>query len=372
LRRREFLTAGAGSVVFRSLCDGAARVPAKGPLRVFPANPRYFTDGSGRAVYLSGAHTWANLQDSGVAPVPRFNWSGYLDMMEQHNHNFMRLWTWEQAAWAPWTPEKILYEPVAYLRTGPGTAGDGAPKFDLTRFNPAFFDRMRARITECRDRGIYVSVMLFQGFSVKRARHCGDPWPAHPYNRQNNVSGFDGEKKGDSVVDLASPAVRQMHAAYLRKIVDTVNDLDNVLYEVINEGGERDWDWFVVDTVHKLERDKGRMHPVGLTGHGAERLEEMLASSAEWISPGTRDNGYYKSDPPAWDGRKVSVLDTDHLWGHGGTAPWVWKSFLRGYNTLLMDSWEPIAGRACPEVNWGPRPGYPGRDLNRGDNTRCE
>jgi hypothetical protein len=82
---------------------------------------------------------------------------------------------------------------------------------------------------------------------------------------------------------------------------------------------------------------------------------------------GTRDNGYYKSDPPAWDGRKVSVLDTDHLRGHGGTAPWVWKSFLRGYNTLLMDSWEPIAGRACPEVNWGPRPGYPGRDLNRGD-----
>jgi len=98
LRRREFLTAGVGSVVFRSLCDGAARVPAKGPLRVFPANPRYFTDGSGRAICLSGAHTWANLQDSGVAPVPRFNWSGYLDMMEQHNHNFMRLWTWEQAA----------------------------------------------------------------------------------------------------------------------------------------------------------------------------------------------------------------------------------------------------------------------------------
>src|SRR5262245_17715422 len=39
---------------------------AIGPLRVHPANPRYFTDGSGKAVYLTGAHTWNNLQDIGL------------------------------------------------------------------------------------------------------------------------------------------------------------------------------------------------------------------------------------------------------------------------------------------------------------------
>jgi hypothetical protein len=43
---------------------------AMGPLRVHPDNPRYFTDGSGRAIYLTGSHTWANLQDTGVAPEP--------------------------------------------------------------------------------------------------------------------------------------------------------------------------------------------------------------------------------------------------------------------------------------------------------------
>src|SRR5947207_1209070 len=64
-------------------------------------------------------------------------------------------------------------------------------------------------------------------------------------------------------------------------------------------------------------------------------------------------------------GKKVSVNDTDHLWGHGGTVSWAWKSFVRGHNTLLMDSWDPIAGSPCPEVNWGPRPGYPLRDLDR-------
>jgi hypothetical protein len=31
------------------------------------------------------------------------------------------------------------------LRTGPGTATDGLPKFDLSRLNQAYFDRLRLR-----------------------------------------------------------------------------------------------------------------------------------------------------------------------------------------------------------------------------------
>ena len=42
-----------------------------GPLRVHPQNPRYFADGSGRAVYLTGSHTWANLQDQGPKDPPK-------------------------------------------------------------------------------------------------------------------------------------------------------------------------------------------------------------------------------------------------------------------------------------------------------------
>lgn len=47
----------------RWLCTFAAAAtgPANGPLRPHPHNPRYFTDGSGKAIYLTGAHTWNNL-----------------------------------------------------------------------------------------------------------------------------------------------------------------------------------------------------------------------------------------------------------------------------------------------------------------------
>ena len=286
-------------------------------------------------------------------------------MLSAHNHNFIRLWSWEHATWAPWTADRVSFEPTAYLRTGPGIALDGGLKFDLTRFNPVYFDRLYARVSEAAARNLFVSVMLFQGFSAKKPGLCGDPWPGHPFHPANNINGFDGDRNRDSAPDLDDPGVRRLHAAYLRRVVETVNNLDNVLYEVINEGGNHDWDRFVVDTVHSLEDVRGRRHPVGLTGHGAEDLEHALSSNAEWIAPGSSDNLLFTTDPPPWTGRKVCMLDTDHLWGHGGTASWAWKSFLRGYHTALMDPWEPIVGRPCPFVNWGPRAGAPTRNVNR-------
>ncbi len=67
-----------------SLVAGAA--PAAGPLRVHPSNPRYFTDGtknadgSLKAVYLTGSHTWNNLIDMDKADPPApFDFGAYLN-----------------------------------------------------------------------------------------------------------------------------------------------------------------------------------------------------------------------------------------------------------------------------------------------------
>jgi hypothetical protein len=230
--------------------------------------------------------------------------------------------------------------PLPWLRTGPGSALDGKPKFDLRQFNPAYFDRLRTRMTAAGRRGIYVSVMLFEGWGLfhgNRRRGTKDQWAwrTHPFHPDNNISGID---VGGKVHSQAYPTVNVIQAAYIRKVVETVNSLDNVLYEVINEGGEKEWDWWVVETVREYQRTKPKQHPIGITGHGAERLASMLASPADWISPGSQDG--YKDDPPAWDGKKVSLLDTDHVWGVGGNGAWVWKSLMRGHNPLFMDPYD--------------------------------
>src|SRR5215213_1328130 len=109
---------------------------AAGPLRVSAENPRYFADGSGKVVYLTGLHTWSNLQDQGASdPPPKFDFGKYLEDLRRYNHNFIRLWAWEQARWAPWSdgkngnPKDWFVEPNPYRRTGPGEALDGKAKF---------------------------------------------------------------------------------------------------------------------------------------------------------------------------------------------------------------------------------------------------
>ena len=344
------------------------RAPATGPLRAHPQNPRYFTDGTKdergapRVVYLTGSHTWNNLVDMGQSDPPEgFDFDAYLDFLSRYNHNFVRLWAWDSSTWDSRANVRegngLIFRvaPLPWARTGPGNALDGLPKFDLTKFDPDYFDRLRARVRAAGQRGIYVSVMLFEGWGMyhanrRRTSSVGWAWRTHPFHPENNINGIDAD--GDAATDgphrLGNEAVNAAQAAYIRRVVDTVNDLDNVLYEVINEGGEKDWDWWVAKTVRDHERTKPKQHPVGITGHGAENLASMLASPADWISPGKKDG--FGEEPPAWDGRKVSLLDTDHIWGVGGDAGWVWKSFLRGHNPIFMDPYDHrILGKGQPD-----------------------
>jgi hypothetical protein len=333
---------------------------ATGPLRVHPLNPRYFTDGSGRAIYLTGSHTWANLQDRGFSkPPPTFDYTAYLDWMQTYNHNFMRMWAWEQAAWAPWTKKSYYFEPLPYKRTGPGTALDGGPKFDLGQFNQAYFDRLRSRVVEAGDRGIYVSIMPFQGWSLEMKKQKGaNPWEGHPFNIKNNINGINGDPDGDGfgteVHTLSVPAVTALQEIYIRKVIDTVNDLDNVLYEIANEshGGSDLWGNHLIDYIHAYEASKPKQHPVLYSEAWDFSGSEIWASRAEAVSPGSggKTGGFkpYRDDPPANGGSKVIINDTDHLWGLGGDHSWVWKSFLRGLHPIFMDPYDGVPNNPPP------------------------
>src|SRR5690606_22550279 len=66
---------------------------ALGLLRVDPLNSRYFTDGTGKPIYLTGSHTWASLQDCGLDvghsvatdPPPQFDFDAYLQLLTDNN-----------------------------------------------------------------------------------------------------------------------------------------------------------------------------------------------------------------------------------------------------------------------------------------------
>lgn len=321
---------------------------ATGPLSRLPANPRYFTDatdGSGKAIYLTGSHTWANFAtDQGTTSPPApFDYDAYLEFLVAHHHNFFRGWVWDLSySVQGHNGGPFYWRPFPWPRTGPGTATDGQPKFDLSRFDQAYFDRIRARVTAARDRGIYVSIMLFQAYALQFNRTDTD---GYPLDGRNNVNGIDAGP-GHAASTLEIPAVTATQEAYVRKVVDTVNDLDNVLYEIANEAGAfaTNWQYHLIAFIHGYERTKPKQHPVGMTfQHRGGTNEELFASPADWISPIC--NQGYGQDPLAADGSKVMIVDTDHGYGWTtlkrdgvqGQQAWVWKHFLRGNQTLFMD-----------------------------------
>jgi len=342
--------------------------PIQGTLRVHPTNPRYFTDGSKlasgevKAVYLTGSHTWSNLIDRGPSdPPPIFDFGGYLDFLQRHNHNFIRLWT-RHVSWYPEYGEKELHAaPLAWQRIGPGKALDGKPKFDLTSFEPAYFERLRSRVRAARERGIYVSIMLFGGY-----QEVGPNWKGTPFHRENNVNGIDGDPNKDGkgseaeTFDLIPKAVAEVQKAFVREVVDTVNEFNNVLFEISNESGgtSQDWQYDLIRFVHAHEKTKPKQHPVGMTiadWSPPENRTRLNASPADWVSyyfvatPEKGQEEFDVHDPFVADGKKVSIQDSDHWWVErirGDAAfgrDWVWKGFCRGHNPILMEHLPPMS-----------------------------
>jgi len=39
--------------------------------------------------------------------------------------------------------------------------------------------------------------MLFDGWSIERKGQLGNPWQGHPFNKDNNINGIDGDLNND-------------------------------------------------------------------------------------------------------------------------------------------------------------------------------
>lgn len=337
------------------------------PLKVHEGNPRYFSDSAGKPVYLTGSHVWDNFLDWG-GNKPDFDHASYLEFFRKNNHNFIRLWVGTPRV----LPDGARFrtEPMPWERTGPGNAKDGELKFDLTKFDGEYFSRLRSRVLEAQRNGIYVSLMLFNGLFN---------WEGHPFNINNNINNINGEtakgRDGDLIYSLLNPTIVRIQEDYVKKVVDTVNDLDNVLYEVGNEikGYSVEWQYHMINFIHRYQKTKPKQHPVGMTGGGkGMRNKDLLNSPADWISPRTEAGQNYSHNPPPSDGKKVIISDTDHLAGvlENPTPGWAWKSFLRGLNPILMDVLQNTAPGYDKEWNRPNRPGLAETRVAMGQTLR--
>ena len=327
----------------------AALVPAvsAAPLTVHPTNPRYFTDGSGKAIYMTGSHTWFLIQTD--PPMQQTDNSyqhmeDYLDWVQSFGHNYLRIWANFHYSDTP---------PHPWQRTGPGTVCnggcDGGLKADMTKFNQSYFDMLRQRVLQVTSRGMYVSVLIFgSGVGIKDS----SIWAEDFWNPNNNVNpelaAAFSTTNGNSFY-TSNAAAMNIQKLLAAKMIDTLNDQDNIIWEVINEGqlpeGEA-WQNSMMNYIRSYEAAKLKQHLILMSGCGCNPGNVLFNSNADCISPdGVGSYSFSEgADPDYTD--KIIIADTDHVGGFSDPAEadiyrkWVWRAFTRGAHTIFMDSYD--------------------------------
>ena len=353
-------------------------VSGTGPLRVSTINPRYFTDNRGKAILIAADHTWETLQNQGTAypfgVTNTFDYSAYLDFLTTRGFNATVLWTWWLPNANPNTegPINVTAAPFPWVRTSTAGADDGSPigtcnsttgqgcKFDFNTFNQTYFDTLRTRAVQAANAGIYVEVMLFNGYEFQFDTQSND---GNAFASSNNINGINCPglcPTQDAPSGTAMPAaVWAIEKAYIHKVIDTVNDLDNVLYYVSNESpspASDSWETKVIAEVKNYEASKPKRHPVGMVFQYKGGTDQKLYNSAaDWVSPAFGGGGL--NVPPDATGQcpvvtgnggvantsspncKVVINDTDHDCGICASQAWPWQNFTHGNSVQFMDGY---------------------------------
>jgi hypothetical protein len=326
----------------------SAKGPITTPLKALSTNPNYFTDGTGKAIYLTGSHTWNTFQDWGTDDaIQPLDFNAFVKMLVDHHHNFTLVWTTELPTFhnLPTTstsPPDFSVTPFPWQRTGPGNASDGKPKFDLTKFNQAYFDRLRNRVQQLSKAGIYAGVYLFSAEWILRFRFPGD---GYPFTGSNNINGIDDGGAMKSVTMTAPNEITAIQDVYVKKLISELNDLPNVLW-IVSQEAPRDsrwWNSHLIAFARSFEAGKPLHHPIGY-GVPDDKDSVIINSDADWIAPGTRISPT-QTIGTGYPARKVNINDSDHsYWEIWKESPQInrnyfWINFTQGNQTVFMDPW---------------------------------
>lgn len=166
-----------------------------------------------------------------------------------------------------------LYE-LPFARSGQGTAWDGLSKYDLTKYNPWYWGRLKEFADLCERKGL---VLLHQNYFQHNILEAGAHWADFPWRSANNINetGFPepppyaGNKRifmDELFYDVNHSVRRPLHRAYIRKCLENFTDNTNVIQLTSAEfTGPLEFVQFWLDTITEWQREKGKKQFVGLS-----------------------------------------------------------------------------------------------------------
>ena len=228
-------------------------------LSLYPDNPHYFLfRGKPTVLISSGEHYGAVLNLD-------FDCVKYLDTLAKDGLNLTR--TFSGAYVEPFGAFNITSNTLA-PRPGrficPWARGDtpgyanGGNKFDLTRWDEAYFKRLKDFVAQAAQRGVVVEMNLFCPM------YDESQWRLSPQNALNNINGI-GEVARTNVYTLdRNGGLLAVQEAMVRKIVAELDGFENVYYEICNEpyfgGVTMAWQHHIADVIIESERSLPHHH----------------------------------------------------------------------------------------------------------------
>jgi hypothetical protein len=245
-----------GATLAMPLVTGSAAQTV--PFRLHPQNPHYFEfRGKPTLLITSAEHYGAVLNLD-------FDNRRYLDTLSACGLNHTR--TFVGAYCEPQGAFKIARNSLApaagrlicpWARSNQPGYANGGNKFDLTRWDDAYFARFTDFIAQAAERGIVVEVNLWCPF-------YGDTqWTLSPMNPCNNVNGGGPVARDDVYTLNRSGGLLAVQEAMTRKVVEALAGFDNVYFEIMNEPYVRkvpdDWQRHIAGVI--VDAEKGLAHP---------------------------------------------------------------------------------------------------------------
>lgn len=239
---------------------------ANQPLALHPANPHYFLFRGKPAVLIgSGEHYGAVLNRE-------FDYMAYLRELRAKGLNHTRLFSGtyrEVPSSFGITDNTLAPKPAQFLSpwARSETSGEfyGGNKFDLTRWDEKFFNRLKDFIRQAGKRGIVVEINLFCPL------YDEELWRVNPMNAANNINGVGNSSRND-VLTLKHRDLVEVHKAVTRKFVTELNGFDNIYYEVCNEpwvgGVTTEWQDEIIATIVEAQSQLPNQHLISLNLQG--------------------------------------------------------------------------------------------------------
>jgi hypothetical protein len=159
-----------------------------------------------------------------------------------------------------------FYE-LPWARSGKGQAADGLSKYDLARYNPWYFERIKTFARLCDEQGIVLYHHLYNNHNLlETAAH----WTDFPWRPANNVNDtglpepmpLESNQRihvANQFYDAGNPKLRALHRAYIFHVLDQLGTNDNIVFGLsFQYSGPLAFQQFFQRTVAEWEQQHGR------------------------------------------------------------------------------------------------------------------